>query len=186
MTRSTRIKKGNVISRRYAKALFELALPQGLVESVQNQLFLLARTWQEISRLRLILTDRKIARSRRKLILSEIADTYQLATMVRNFLFLLLENELLDLLGSIANEYKVLKNAADQIVVVRAKVANNSFVEKAKSQVEEIMSKALKRKINCQVEVDPAIIGGLSLRIGDTVIDNSLLGRLQKMQQELA
>jgi F-type H+-transporting ATPase subunit delta len=186
MTRSPKFKKGNVISRRYAKALFELALQQGLIESVKDQLFLITKTWQEVTRLRLILTDKKIARSRRKLILSEIADKYELSILVRNFLFLLLEKELLELLGSIANEYQVLKNAADQIVVVSAKVADNSLVERAKNQVEEIMDKVLKRKVNCQVEVDPAIIGGLSLRIGDTVIDNSLLGRLQKMQQELA
>jgi F-type H+-transporting ATPase subunit delta len=53
------------------------------------------------------------------------------------------------------------------------------------ARLEEALSRSAGRPVEAQVVVDPTVIGGLVARIGDTVIDGSLRGRLESLRQSL-
>lgn len=53
------------------------------------------------------------------------------------------------------------------------------------SRLEEALGRTTGRPVEAQVVVDPSVIGGLVARIGDTVIDGSLRGRLESLRQTL-
>lgn len=51
--------------------------------------------------------------------------------------------------------------------------------------LESLLTKYFRRPVKASVEIDPAVIGGLWIRVGDTVIDGSLRGRLQILRHHL-
>ena len=102
----------------------------------------------------------------------------------RNFLDMLVANDRVTLLPIIAAQFKELKNAhegaADATVV--------SAFEISPAQLAELVStleKKFGRKLNPTVTVDPSLIGGVRVEVGDEVLDTSVKAKLQKMQHAL-
>ena len=57
--------------------------------------------------------------------------------------------------------------------------------ERLRTAIEPMMEEALGREVSITSEKDPALIGGVSIRAGDLVIDGSIRGRLQQLANEL-
>ncbi len=53
------------------------------------------------------------------------------------------------------------------------------------ARLEEALSRATGRPVEAQVIIDPSVLGGLVARMGDTIIDGSLRGRLESLRQTL-
>jgi F-type H+-transporting ATPase subunit delta len=77
------------------------------------------------------------------------------------------------------NQYNVLKN------VVKATVTSSSALSKENiSQIEAVVKEATKGEVILTSHVDPALIGGFILKVGDKQFDTSLLGKLNKLKKE--
>ncbi|WP_295994778.1 F0F1 ATP synthase subunit delta [Rugamonas sp.] len=105
-------------------------------------------------------------------------------TEAQNFLTMLVENGRLSLLPEIGAQFQQLKNsvegAADAVIV--------SAFDLTPAQVAELIAtleKKFKRKLNPVVTVDPALIGGVRVVVGDEVLDTSVQARLQQMRAAL-
>lgn len=73
----------------------------------------------------------------------------------------------------------------ERMAHVKAQVANPSLVSTIKDRIEKILSDTLKKKVVCETRVDPSLIGGAIVKIGDIVVDASVVGRLERMKEDL-
>lgn len=102
-----------------------------------------------------------------------------------NFIAMLIENGRVSLLPEIAAQFAVLKNAQEG--AADASIA--SAFEMSSAQVAQLVStleKKFGRKLNPTVTVDPSLIGGVRVVVGDEVLDTSVRAKLQQMNVALA
>ena len=102
----------------------------------------------------------------------------------KNFVGMLAENDRLILLPEIAEQFQALKNAeegAANAEITSAFPMNDAQVK----DVVATLERKFGRKLNPSVTVDPALIGGVRVVVGDQVLDTSVRAKLQKMHTAL-
>ncbi|MFH1873740.1 MAG: ATP synthase F1 subunit delta [Pseudomonadota bacterium] len=174
-----------MLAKRYAKALFELAKHQGIIEQIWAEISAIEKYRQEIPRFRLLLDDVNIPLERKKNLIQTIITSFALSGLLKNFLLLLADKGLNNLFGLIVAQYLKIKAGFEKIIHVKVEVAADKYVFQARSKVEEILSRQFAQKVVCEVKVNPDLLGGIVLKVGDKVFDNSILGRLERMQKEV-
>jgi len=103
----------------------------------------------------------------------------------KNFINMLVENGRMSLLPEIGAQFHALKNAQEGA----ADAEITSAFELSDAQVKELVAtleKKFGRKLNPSVTVDPALIGGVRVLVGDEVLDTSVRAKLQQMHVALA
>ena len=108
----------------------------------------------------------------------------KLDAKLANFVRVLADNRRLALLPEIAARYETLRAVAENTVdvdVVSATALDAAQQEKLNAS----LSTRLKRRVRMRISVDPTLLGGLTVRAGDLVIDGSLKGRLQRLATDL-
>ena len=122
---------------------------------------------------------------------AELADTIAalvkspLTGEAKNFIAMLIENRRMTLLPEIGVQFMVLKNAQEGA----ADAHIQSAFEMSQAQIAELLTsleKKFGRKLNPSVTVDPSLIGGVRVVVGDEVLDTSVRARLQQMHVALA
>jgi F-type H+-transporting ATPase subunit delta len=170
------------IARPYAEALFRVALPSGLNEWTD----LLSRMAQvaSVPELGEMASDPRVPRN----VVSETF-TAALKTPIgneaKNFIAMLVENARLSLLPEIAHQFRELKNAhettADAQIVSAFPMSDAQL-----SDLVTALQKKFGKKLNASVKLEPELIGGVRVVVGDEVLDFSVKNRLQNMQKTLA
>ena len=101
-----------------------------------------------------------------------------------NFLTMLAENGRVALLPEIGAQFQVLKNA--QLGAADADIASAFALSDAQvTQLVSTLEKKFGRKLNPTVTVDPSLIGGVRVLVGDEVLDTSVRAKLQQMHAAL-
>ena len=172
----------NTVARPYAQAAFDLAKAAGTLAQWSDMLGFAAAVSVD--------ADMRAAIDSPNLSVTEQAELFtrvcadKLDDQGRNFVKLLAENRRLTLFPEIAALFDSLRADAEgtlEAVVISAKPLSDA-------QQQE-MVKALKARFNCdvslQLETDESIIGGAIIRAGDTVIDGSVRGKLEKFTHAL-
>ncbi|MEJ8858994.1 F0F1 ATP synthase subunit delta [Variovorax robiniae] len=108
-----------------------------------------------------------------------------LSAQANNFLGALLENGRFAALPEIARQYRVLANASSgssDAVVYSAFPIDDA----ALAQLSTALEKRFGRKLQVSVKLDPSLIGGVRVAVGDEVLDTSVKARLEQMKVALA
>ncbi|MFC4929332.1 F0F1 ATP synthase subunit delta [Massilia sp. GCM10023247] len=101
-----------------------------------------------------------------------------------NFLTMLAENDRIALLPQIGEQFQVLKNA--QAGAADAEIASAFAMSDGQvSQLVGTLEKKFGRKLNPTITVDPSLIGGVRVLVGDEVLDTSVRAKLQQMHAAL-
>ena len=101
-----------------------------------------------------------------------------------NFLTMLAENGRIALLPEIGTQFQVLKNA--QLGAADAHIASAFALSDAQvAELVGVLEKKFGRKLNPSVTVDPSLIGGVRVLVGDEVLDTSVRAKLQQMHVAL-
>lgn len=102
----------------------------------------------------------------------------------KNFLRIVIENSRLNALPEIALQFRALKNAqsgsSDAVVYSAFPVAGAELID-----VAAVLEKRFGRKLNVSVELQPELIGGIRVVVGDEVLDSSVKARLEQMKVAL-
>jgi F-type H+-transporting ATPase subunit delta len=102
----------------------------------------------------------------------------------KNFLRILIENGRLSALTEIAAQFRVMKNArggsSDAVVYSAFAIDNAALAELAAT-----LEKRFARKLNVSVQLQPELIGGIRVVVGDEVLDSSVKARLEQMKVAL-
>jgi F-type H+-transporting ATPase subunit delta len=169
------------IARPYAEALFQVARKAD-VQGWARQIDALGVIAQD-AQLRQFADDPKV---RPEAVLDVITAAHQgdLLEGVRNFVRLLIENGRLTALPEVAAQFRALVNAEGGV--------SDALIESAfpieAAQLSEIVAALEKRfgcKLSASVTLDPELIGGIRVTVGDEVLDTSVKARLEQMKVSL-
>ncbi len=175
-----------VVARRYAGALFSLGKKQGAEALAGHGACLdeLAGLMADAPALAQVLKSPVISIDEKKKVLSAIIEKLPADRTMRNFCFLLADKERLGALPEIAKWYGMLLDDANGVLRGRVITA----IKLTPARQEEIRE-ALKEKsgsdIELSFEVDPEILGGMVLAVGDRVLDSSLRAQLGALRENL-
>jgi F-type H+-transporting ATPase subunit delta len=167
----------------YASAIFEIARSEDELEQVGDELYRIARSFEASNELRDALTDRRIPVDRKLAVLGDLLDgkVSPLAVGLVNFVVGV---------GRAAD----LPAIADRLAA-RAAGERDAAIAEVRSAIElddemvarlaASLSKATGKQVEVKTVVDPAVLGGIVARVGDTVIDGSLRHRLEELRDKL-
>lgn len=170
------------LARPYAAAVFRKAKESAATEK-WSQLLTLFSTIVSDEAMSAVLGNPKISRQD---LLAAILDLCQghIDEEGANFLKLLIHNDRMSLLPTIANLFEAYKADDEGYVEVDVYTAYE-FSEAAQHQFAATLERALSKKIHMNITLDKSLIGGVLVRAGDKVIDGSIRGQLQQMRKTL-
>ncbi|MDA1331534.1 MAG: F0F1 ATP synthase subunit delta [Proteobacteria bacterium] len=170
------------LARPYAQALFSLAKETTTLNDWSNDLdFLKSVANDDDFRALIGAPDIKLD-DIENLFLTVCAD--QVSAEACNFIQLLVRNGRLSVLGDVVRQYRALK-AEDEGVVSAIIQSAFELDEVQVQKIVDIFSKKLDKRISPSVTIDPNLIGGVKVYVGDKVWDASVRGRLQHMAATL-
>lgn len=170
------------LARPYAEAVFKHAKQNGAARQWSDSLKFLAIAMED-QKLLSLAENPKIAKSRVVDFLLDVGSGH-LSSEAGNFVRLLVENNRLKLVSRIQSLYEAHRAEDEGFIEAELRTAFPLSPE-AEQRLSKSLENLLKRKIQFKVEEDPALIGGLIIRAGDTVIDASVQGHLQKLAKKL-
>lgn len=174
---------GSRAAIRYAKAVIEMAQASGVADAVSEDMALVATTIADNAELRDFINNPTISAEVKESALKEIFAGTQGIT--KGLLHLLHENKRFEILGQVAEQYKMQFdqiNGVEEATVTTAFPITPELEEKVKEKIKEFSDK----KITLKNSVDPSIIGGFILRIGDKQFNASVANRLSILKRELS
>ena len=172
------------LSRRYAKALFQLALEAQREEKVGAEIESFSSVYGA-SELSQVLTNPAFAQEDRKNVLIQVAQKLKLSPLVAHALALLLERDRLPYIPSIVSRYRRLldeKNGRVEAKVVAAGSVEDNDIKRLSAALAQVSGK----QVVLSQESDPSIVGGLVIHLGGKVYDGSVRTQLEKMKQRIA
>ena len=176
------------IISRYANALADVVLSasSGLkpAEAVE-QLRWINAAFQSSAQLRSVLATPAISAQRKRAVIKDIAGKTGVATVIRNFVLVLSDHHRVAGLPEIVEAFEA---ALDhRLGLVRAEVRSAFPLSEAQQGgLTKELSAMAGTDVRVKVAVDPALIGGVSVRLGSKVFDGSVRGQLAELRERLA
>ncbi len=168
---------------RYAKAIIENAVSNGRADAVNQDMKWINETVNSNKELKLFLISPVVKPEAKYDALSEIFASVQNDT--KGLFLLLKENKRFEILGEIAEQYNAQHDVLNGIEVAKVTTAfpiTPELETKVLAKIKEFSNK----KITLINTVDPSIIGGFILRIGDQQYNASVANRLQQLKREFS
>lgn len=169
--------------KRYAKALFEVAEKEAVLEDIEKDMQLITEVIHSSTKIENFIYHPQIDGSAKKEVIESTLND-KISLISKNFLFLLIDNNRLEILDGVQKQYVKLANEARGIVKVEA-ISVAPLNDKEQEKIIKLFSDKLNKKIQLVNTVDSTILGGIVLRIGDKVFDGSISKKLQVMKRNL-
>jgi F-type H+-transporting ATPase subunit delta len=172
-------------SLQYANALADIALAQGAAEPAAKQLNDFGAAYAQSAELRTFLASPAVTVEAKHAVIEKITGRLGASKIIRNFLFVITDHRRTQLIPEILLTFQ-------QVIRQRQGVAEaqiSSAMELSAAQKKELaatLTKLTGKKIETKYSLDPALLGGAVVRIGDTIYDGSLRSRLNEMRSKLA
>ncbi|MFM9827088.1 ATP synthase F1 subunit delta [Flavobacterium sp.] len=169
---------------RYAKAILEIADSKKVASEVSDDMTLIASTIKSNSELSSFIQNPLVKTEDKKDVISEVFVSVNPVT--QSLFRLLLENKRFEILDGIAVEYNKLFDVMNGVEVAKVTTAipmDGALEAKVSAKIASFSSS---KKITIENTVDPSIIGGFILRIGDKQYNASIADRLQVLKRELS
>ncbi|WP_129599347.1 F0F1 ATP synthase subunit delta [Anaerophilus nitritogenes] len=173
-----------LIEKTYAQALFELAVEKDTLDLYREELSFVVKTFKEYKDFYKLYKAYQMSKEEKKKMLDEVFKT-QISKEVINFLKILIDKNRYMALEGIEKEYTNIVN--HHYGRVEGIVWTSILLkEDEKLMLEQKLSKMQDKEVKLTNKIDPSIIGGVFVKIGDQIIDGTLKNRLDLLKQELA
>ena len=169
------------IAARYATALYELADEAKALDAVNDDLQALGAMIAESEDLRRLIRSPLFSRRDQAAAMGKVLEKAGAGDLVRRFVEVVAENRRLFALPQMIAAFRQI--LAERRGEIAAEVT--AAAELSDAQVERIteaLRSAMGSKVSVDLRVDPALIGGLVVKVGSRMIDNSLRNKLQRLQ----
>lgn len=174
-----------VVARTYAQAIFDLAVEKKNISQWKAVLNLFSRV--SANELIQSLFCRCLEPKRLSDIFIAVCEDYQkkqVDIFTKNIIYIMAENNRLSLLPIVFKEFTCLSSmyvCAIEIEIISAWPLKNEQLKK----ISDIMSKRLSKRVNIVHKIEKYILSGIIIRVGDTVIDGSMRGRISRLNHVL-
>jgi F-type H+-transporting ATPase subunit delta len=166
----------------YARAIVEAARAEGVLDRVEEELFRFARAVEDNPELRDRLLDGRIDLGTRLEIVQELLQRAHPATVAA--VGFVVQAGRVRQLAEIADGVVAMAAAARSEVVAEVRSAV-PLSDEQRERLVAALEKSTRRQVTLKVVVDPDLVGGLSVTMGDTVIDGSVASRLAAVRSSL-
>ena len=170
------------VARPYAEAVFKAALEQGTLAGASEGLTLVAAIARD-PQMHSVLGNPKVSAQQKKdLVLAVGGD--KLDQNVRNLVSILVDGHRDVLIGSIAEQFEQLKHEHERVVTARITSAQ-PLTDAQRDEIVSALEKRYGKKIEAELDVDPQLLGGARVQVGDQVIHASVRDALAQMAAAL-
>ncbi len=170
-------------ARRYAQAVFEIAVDSDELERWLDDLTQLANSIAN-EEFRRTLSAPRISMAQKEVLIRESLGA-TVGPLALNLICLLASRGQIHVLPAIADRFQEMLDTHQG--VERAEVVSAvSLTDAQREQVTKMLNDLSGQDVRLTTRIDPEILGGLVIRIGDRVMDGSARSRLQNMRRELA
>jgi F-type H+-transporting ATPase subunit delta len=172
------------IARRYAKALFSLAVEKGRIEPWSDALLALGEAIEGSTELRDVLQNPAYPRETRAAVMARLTEPLRLDAEPAALLQLLGERNRLSGLTAIVAAFRELADV--ELGRIRARVTSAVPLDDAAVHaIAEKLSAATQKKVLVERAIDPAILGGVVAQVGSVVYDGSIRTQLEDLRSTL-
>lgn len=166
------------VAFQYAEALFAIALEEDKVASVKESLHAFIEAQDEY--VYKFLNHPKINKDQKK----EVIATVEMSTLVKNFVYVLIDNNRVDLLTDVLDEFIKIDDRQNKIMnvaVYSGKLMEVKDLNKLKNNI------AMKQNRTVHIEniVEESIVGGLRIEYDGMILDETINNYLNKMKNNL-
>ncbi len=171
------------LARRYALALFNLSVEREMLEQIHEEFGVIRELVSSKDKFRYFLFSPKVETDEKKQVIVAIFGDNISKTML-HFLYLLLDKKRQILIEKMQSHFvKLYNNHYNKaIITVRPAVPMEDSIY---NELKTLFEKKLNKQVTVQEEVDASLIGGLQVRIDNTVYDASVATKLDKMRKTL-
>ncbi|MCR4400168.1 MAG: F0F1 ATP synthase subunit delta [Syntrophomonadaceae bacterium] len=171
------------VARRYAEALFAIAQDTQKVDEYQKELEMVAEVVGGNEDLKAFMFHPLVPPKEKKDVVAKLFGD-KLSPVTTNFVNVVVDKRREIYLAAIAEEFKQMANEFKNVLfadLVSAREVPDPEIEALKSRLAEATGKTVELKVS----VDPALIGGIKVRVGDRIIDASVRKKLDMLKDSL-
>lgn len=173
----------STIARRYAEALYEAAHDAGLTKEIGDQLEQLLRVLKTDRELDLAFRSPALTAHRRRLLLEECFQG-ELHPFVLNLCQLLWTKGRENSLPSVVTAYRQLFRQEAGLLTAEVVSASN-LTEEQLAPLRQALERRFGQPVVIEMKVDRSLLGGVRVRVGNTVLDGSVRGHLQALRERM-
>jgi F-type H+-transporting ATPase subunit delta len=171
------------VARPYAEALFKAALERNALGAVADGLAFVAAAERD-EQMRWALGNPKVSPKQKKELLAAVAGE-RMSPELSNLLSILVDNHREVLMGSIHEQFEELKNEHEK--VLRARITSaQPLTDAQRTEILGALERRYGKKIEAELDVDPQLLGGARVQVGDQVTNASVRDALAQMAAALA
>ena len=172
------------VTGEYAGALADVALASGHPDTLREEVRSFAGLAAASADLRNFLDSPAIPREAKHEVLGKLVARMNASQQLRNFLFVLVDHQRTGLLAEIAQAFE--STLLERLGVAQASVTSaRELSPPQKQRLAGTLETLTGKKIEARYAVDPALVGGLVVRIGSTVYDGSVRAQLDLLEARL-
>jgi F-type H+-transporting ATPase subunit delta len=176
------------VASRYASALVDVVLDpksQTQPQQITTELQAFAAVLDSSEALRHALASPAVATGRKKAVIGRLADQLALGRIARNFLFVLNSKRRMDALTAVLETFEI--QLDERLGFSRANVTSARELSAAqRAQLEAELTRLTGKRMRLKFATNQDLIGGVVARIGSTVYDGSVKGRLEALARQLS
>ena len=171
------------MAKKYARALYNVAVQQENVKKVSNRINYIANVMKAVPEFSQLLQTYRVSTENKITILKNVLKD-NVSSLEIELISDILEHNNILILPDIAKHFEYLVETDSNLV----NMAITSATELSEEEVEHIQSNIesqLNKKVDVRTEIDKRLIGGVRLRVGNIVIDNTISRRLDMLKNTL-
>jgi F-type H+-transporting ATPase subunit delta len=174
----------SIVARRYARALLELGVEQGQLDTIVDEISSLAAAWEASPELRNAIENPLVAHAAKKAVIGGLIDRIGASPTTRHAVLLMVDRRRARALPYVAHTLRELADARKGLLraeVTTAAPLSEAYYGRLQVQLEAMTGK----RVVVDRRTDPSLIAGVVTRIGDRILDGSLRTRLQSLRDAL-
>lgn len=170
----------SMLSKRYANVLVDLAEEGKVAAKVTQDVATLNEILDVSQDARTVFTSASLGRAEKRAVVDALAKQYKFQDITHKFLLVLIENGRLNALSEILVAYDAeVQSRSGQVTAYVTTAVKMTAAQT--NALEKNISEAISAKVSVEAQVDEAIIGGLVVQIGSTMIDDSVKRKLERL-----
>jgi F-type H+-transporting ATPase subunit delta len=172
------------LGRRYAKALYELALDNRRTEKVLNDLRVLVEALEADASIQGFISNPQTSPIEVETVFRNTLQGLSVAPELRDAVLLMARRRRLAILRSVLEAFEAECDSANG--VTRGSVRSATELSSAeRTRIEQTVEKALKKKVILTYRIDPTVLGGLVAQVGSHNFDDTISSHLRRMNEDL-
>ena len=171
------------IIKKYAQLLYQVAVKEDDINQISDYLHSIRSILKSVPELNQLFITRRVQVQDKMIMLKNILGD-KISDIVMDLMVLLMGNGHMMLLGEVVKRFDYLKDKDSEIIKVQI-TSSSRLSDDEVQRISLNIENKIQKKVEVTMETDTSIVGGIKLRVGNTLIDGSVYSRLQKMRDIL-